>query len=151
MNPSDEFAHFVEAQKAVYDRVIRELAEGRKRSHWMWFVFPQLQGLGFSAMSARYAIESLEQARRYRAHELLGTRLMECTKLVLDLQGKTAQDIFGAIDTLKFRSCMTLFSLCSPAGSVFALAIDKYFAGVPDAKTLKLLNVDDGTVDPNVS
>ncbi len=144
MNRPDEFAHFVGAQACAYAQVLRELASGCKYSHWMWFIYPQLHGLGRSWMSERYAIGSLAQARRYLAHDLLGPRLSECTKLVLNVQGRTADDIFGGVDTLKFHSSVTLFSLCAPAKSVFAQAIDKYFAGIPDGNTLRLLDLAPG-------
>jgi uncharacterized protein (DUF1810 family) len=140
---SVEFDHFVRAQAPVYEQVLRELAAGCKDSHWMWFIFPQLRGLGYSMTSQRYAIESLGQARRYLEHSLLGPRLRECTELVLHIQGRTAEDIFGDPDWMKFRSSMTLFSLCLPPDSVFARAIDKYFAGKNDGRTLKLLGMDD--------
>lgn len=141
MKRPDEFAHFVNAQASVYDQVLRELAAGCKSSHWMWFIFPQLRGLGHSSMSERFAIESLAQARRYLADSLLGARLSECTTLVLNVQGRTADDIFGGVDTLKFHSSVTLFSLCAPSKSAFARATDKYFAGTPDANTLRLLGL----------
>lgn len=139
MRQPDEFSHFVNAQATVYDQVLRELAAGRKSSHWMWFIFPQMRGLGYSCMSDRYAIDSLAQAQRYLAHPLLGPRLNECTALVLHAQDKTVDDIFGGVDTLKFHSSVTLFSLCDPSESAFTLAIGKYFAGIADANTLKLL------------
>jgi uncharacterized protein (DUF1810 family) len=140
-SPPNEFDHFVRAQAPVYDQVLRELAAGQKRSHWIWFIFPQLKGLGYSSTSKLYGIESLAQAHQYLEHDVLGPRLHECTQLVLDTHDRTAEDIFGYPDWMKFRSSMTLFSLCSPPGSVFAQAIDKYFAGQPDEKTLRLLNM----------
>jgi uncharacterized protein (DUF1810 family) len=136
-----EFDHFVQAQEAVYEQVLRELAAGRKQSHWMWFIFPQLRGLGQSPMSERFAIGSLEQARRYTAHELLGPRLHECTSLVLRVQDRSIEEIFGYPDWMKFRSSITLFSLASPQDSVFKQALDQYFAGIPDERTLDLLNL----------
>lgn len=139
MNGPDEFSHFVDAQAPVYDQVLRELAAGCKQSHWMWFIFPQLRGLGRSPMSERYAMDSLAQARRYLAHPLLGRRLRECTALVLNVQGGTADGIFGGVDALKFRSSVTLFSLCDIPNGVFAEAIDRFFAGSPDTNTLGLL------------
>ena len=141
MDRPDEFAHFVDAQGAIYEQVLRELAAGRKYSHWMWFIFPQLRGLGHSSMSERYAIDSLAQARRYLAHPLLGPRLSECTTLVLAVQSRRADDILGGIDTLKFHSSMTLFSLCDAPTNAFSRAIDKYYAGTPDANTLRLLEL----------
>ncbi len=134
-----EFDHFVTAQASVYDQVLRELAAGRKQSHWMWFIFPQLRGLGHSAMSERYAIESLAQARRYATHDVLGPRLRECTGLVVGVTARTAKQIFGYPDWMKFRSSVTLFSLCHPSDSVFAAALRTYFAGRPDERTLRLL------------
>jgi len=139
MNGRDEFGHFVDAQAPVYDQVLRELAAGCKQSHWMWFIFPQLRGLGRSPMSERYAIDSLAQARRYLAHPVLGPRLRECTALVLNVQGKAADEILGGVDALKFRSSVTLFSLCDIPNGVFAQAIEKFFAGSPDTHTLRLL------------
>jgi uncharacterized protein (DUF1810 family) len=140
-SPAQEFDHFVRAQAPVYDKILRELAAGQKSSHWMWFIFPQLRGLGHSPMAERYAIESLAQARRYAEHSLLGARLRECTQLVLGVRGRTAEDIFGYPDWMKFRSSMTLFSLCAPPDSLFAQAIDKYFAGERDDRTLELLDM----------
>ena len=139
--PADEFEHFVQAQSAVYDQVRSELARGRKRSHWMWFIFPQVKGLGYSSMSRKYSVDSLDQAQRYLAHGVLGPRLAECTDLVLQVQGRTASEIFGYPDDLKFRSSLTLFAICSPPKSVFARALDKYFSGEPDPKTLQLLKL----------
>jgi uncharacterized protein (DUF1810 family) len=139
--PTGDFEHFVQAQSEVYDRVRRELAKGHKRSHWMWFIFPQLKGLGYSSMSQRYSMDSLAQARRYLAHDLLGSRLAECTELVLRVQDRTISEILGYPDDLKFRSSLTLFAPCCPPNSVFAQALDKYFSGEPDPKTLQLLGL----------
>ena len=134
-----DLQRFVVAQAPVIERVRAELVAGRKQSHWMWFVFPQLAGLGNSAMAQRYAIASLAQARAYLAHPILGARLLECTTLVLALGGRSAHAIFGSPDDLKFRSCMTLFAEAAPNQPVFAAALAKYFAGAPDAATLELL------------
>ncbi len=139
-----EFDHFLQAQAPIYDQVRRELATGRKISHWMWFIFPQLRGLGHSSTAAFYALDSVEEARRYLAHEVLGPRLRECAELAMNIRGSTAEDVFGYPDWLKFRSSMTLFSLASPPGSVFAQALDKYFAGQPDQCTLDLLGIAGG-------
>ena len=136
---TDEFARFSSAQAPVYDQVLRELVIGRKVSHWMWFIFPQLRGLGQSEMSRRYAIVSRGQARRYLAHEVLGARLRHCVAVVMGNPDSTAEDIFGGVDSMKFHSCLTLFSLCSPPESVFAQGIVRFFAGQVDATTLRLL------------
>ena len=122
---------FVEAQAPLYQRARRELEAGRKESHWMWFIFPQIAGLGQSAMSIRFAIASLEEAKAYLAHAVLGPRLRECARLVLDVQGSTARDIFGSIDEMKFRSSMTLFARAAPDEGVFERCLDKYFAASP--------------------
>ena len=129
---------FVEAQESVYSSVTRELRDGRKRTHWMWFVFPQIQGLGFSAMAQRYAISSREEAAAYLAHDILRPRLCECTRLVLGIEGKTIRTILGSPDDLKFRSSMTLFSAVSD-DPIFEKAIAKYYAGEKDQATLDLL------------
>ena len=130
---------FVTAQDPVFDRVLEELAAGQKRTHWMWFVFPQLAGLGRSDVARFYAIADLDEARRYLAHPLLGTRLVRGTELVNTVEGRTAHEIFGSPDDLKFRSSMTLFMQPAGAPAVFAAALDKYFAGEPDQPTLALL------------
>ena len=129
---------FVEAQAPVYDQALRELRAGRKQSHWMWFVFPQIAGLGHSAMAQTYAVESLEEARAYLAHPVLGVRLRECCQAVMDAQGKSAHDIFGSPDDLKFRSSMTLFDMAAP-NDVFRTALEKYFDGAVDPFTLQNL------------
>jgi len=135
-----DLERFVSAQADVIERVRGELQRGRKQSHWMWFVFPQLVGLGFSPMAQHYAISSLAEARAYLAHPLLGARLRECTELVLAIHGKTAHDIFASPDDLKFRSCLTLFAEAAPDEIVFNIALEKYFAGARDPRTLSLLH-----------
>jgi len=131
-----DLSRFVQAQAAVYEDVLSELHAGRKRSHWMWFVFPQLAGLGHSAMAQRYAIASLDEARAYLEHPVLGARLRECGALVLGVPGKTVHEIFGSPDDLKFHSSMTLFHRVAPAEPVFGECLRKYFAGQEDALTL---------------
>jgi uncharacterized protein (DUF1810 family) len=128
---------FVEAQAPVIDQVRRELAAGRKRTHWMWFIFPQLAALGRSPTAQFYGLASLAEARDYLAHRVLGPRLVECTGLVNQVQGRTAHDIFGSPDDLKFRSCMTLFAAIQPAP--FEDALRKFYGGAPDPLTLGLL------------
>ena len=130
---------FVAAQNDVYGRVCTELRRGQKTSHWMWFVFPQIEGLGYSSMAQRYAITSIEEARAYLQHPVLGSRLRECTQLVCDVIGKTINDIFGSPDDMKFRSSMTLFARAAEEGNVFDEALRKYFAGEPDEMTLQRL------------
>jgi uncharacterized protein (DUF1810 family) len=130
---------FVQAQDAVYERVRRELREGRKRGHWMWFVFPQLSGLGFSAMAQRYAIATLGEAAAYLEHPILGPRLIECSELVNQVEGRTINEIFGSPDDLKFHSSMTLFASIPDAPPAFDAALAKYFGGAPDRMTAKML------------
>jgi uncharacterized protein (DUF1810 family) len=130
---------FVEAQAGVYDQALAELKGGRKASHWMWFVFPQVAGLGFSPMAQRYAIGSLEEARAYLAHPLLGPRLRDATAAVNAVTGRTAYEIFGSPDDLKFRSAITLFREAAPEAPAFQAALDRYFAGAADARTLEIL------------
>jgi uncharacterized protein (DUF1810 family) len=130
---------FVQAQDAVYERVRRELREGRKRGHWMWFVFPQLSGLGFSAMAQRYAIATLGEAAAYLEHPILGLRLVECSELVNQVEGRTINEIFGSPDDLKFHSSMTLFASIPDAPPAFDAALAKYFGGAPDRMTAKML------------
>jgi uncharacterized protein (DUF1810 family) len=133
-----DLQRFVDAQAPVIDRVRDELAQGRKRSHWMWFVFPQIAGLGFSAMAKRYAIASLDEAKAYLDHPILGPRLENCTRLAVAVDGRSAHDIFGSPDDMKFHSSMTLFAAAAPDG-VFTKAIEKYFAGKDDPETLARL------------
>ena len=135
---------FVAAQNQAdtFATAVAELRAGAKRSHWMWFVFPQIAGLGQSPTSRRYAIASLEEARAYLAHPVLGPRLIECARILCELEGKTAQDIFGGIDAIKLRSSMTLFARADPSNPVFGQVLDAYFGGVPDEATERLLGVD---------
>jgi uncharacterized protein (DUF1810 family) len=130
---------FVDTQAPLYEQARREMAAGRKQSHWMWFIFPQIAGLGQSPMSIRFAIASLNEARAYLAHPVLAPRLRECARLTLDVEGRTARDIFGSIDEMKFRSSMTLFARAAPDEDVFQRCIDKYFSGSPDPATLARL------------
>ena len=130
---------FVEAQAPVYPRALAELTAGRKQSHWMWFVFPQVSGLGKSPMAQHYAIHSLQEARDYLEHPLLGARLKECTSAVLGVTGKTAHEIFDTPDDLKFHSSMTLFAHAAPDEQLFRAALGQYFGGKEDALTLQKL------------
>ena len=130
---------FLDAQAPVYERARRELEAGRKESHWMWFIFPQIAGLGQSPMSIRFAIASLDEAKAYLAHSMLGARLRECARLTLDVEGKSAREIFGSIDEIKFRSSMTLFVHAALDEDVFQRCLDKYFSGDPDPATLARL------------
>ena len=130
---------FVEAQNPVYQRVLAELREGRKRTHWMWFIFPQIRGLGQSEISQRFSIGSLSEAEAYFEHPILGPRLKECTALVNAIQGRAIEDIFGYPDHLKFRSSMTLFAQAALGEKLFNEALDKYFAGAPDEFTVSRL------------
>jgi uncharacterized protein (DUF1810 family) len=127
----------------VYEQVRGELADGEKSSHWMWFVFPQLAGLGSSATTVHYAISSADEARAYSLHGLLGPRLVECTGLVERVSGRDIEQIFGYPDHLKFRSCMTLFARAGADPAPFERALQKYFAGAPDPRTLQLLRAGD--------
>jgi len=129
----------VRAQERTYPTALAEVRSGRKRSHWMWYVFPQIAGLGFSETSQRYAIRSTAEARAYLAHPLLGPRLIECFEAALSVDGRTAHAIFGSPDDLKFRSCATLFACVAPPGSVFQRVLDKYFDGEGDPRTLELV------------
>ena len=138
MDDPHDLQRFVDAQAPIIDQVRDELAQGRKRSHWMWFVFPQIAGLGFSAMAQRYAISSLDEAKAYLHHPILGPRLEECIRLVVAVDGRSAHDIFGSPDDMKFRSSMTLFAQAAPDG-VFTEALRKYFASEPDPETLRRL------------
>ena len=135
----DDLQRFVQAQEPRMDDVLAELAAGRKRTHWMWFVFPQLRGLGHSQMAWHFGLQSRGEAVAYLAHPLLGPRLRECVELVLAVEGRSAHAIFGSPDDLKLRSCLTLFREIDGIDGGFGKALDKYFDGQPDAVTLQLL------------
>ena len=134
-----DLSRFVVAQAEDYEQALAEIKGGRKRSHWIWYIFPQIEGLGFSSMSRRYAIKSLDEARAYLDHPVLGPRLVECAEAALGIEGRSAHNIFGSPDDLKLRSCATLFASVTPADSVFARLLDRFFEGNPDGKTLRQL------------
>jgi uncharacterized protein (DUF1810 family) len=138
MNDPFDLSRFVDAHAPLYQRVVAELSRGRKQSHWMWFIFPQLAGLGFSEMAQRYAITSRDEAIAYLKHDILRPRLHECTALVNAVEGKSIREILGSPDDLKFRSSMTLFAAVS-SDPAFPAAIAKYYGGVADRRTLELL------------
>ncbi len=130
---------FIDAQRRVYDGVLAELRAGSKRSHWMWFIFPQIAGLGHSAMAMRYAIASRQEALAYLAHPLLGPRLRACTALVNAVESRSIVEIFGTPDDMKFRSCMTLFAETTTENMIFTEALARYFGSIPDPLTLEKL------------
>ena len=134
---------FVAAQNedATYDAAVDELRGGRKRSHWMWFVFPQIAGLGQTPTSRHFAISSLDEARAYIAHPVLGPRLIDAARIVAELERRTAEEIFGGIDAMKLRSSMTLFAYADSANPIFGQVLEAYFGGVPDEATERLLGV----------
>ena len=140
MSDEHDLSRFVEAQRDSYDRVLAELEAGEKRSHWMWFVFPQIAGLGFSATAQRYAIASLAEARAYLAHPILGPRLLACTEAVTRHQDRSARRILGSPDDLKLRSSLTLFAEAAPDLPVFAEALAIFYGGERDAATLDRLH-----------
>ena len=130
---------FTNAQESKFQDALNEIKNGRKQSHWMWFIFPQVQGLGFSEISRFYAIKDIAEASLYLAHPVLGARLIEMSKALLEIEGKTANQVFGSPDDLKLKSCMTLFSSVQNTHPVFKAILEKYFNGVKDAKTLELI------------
>ena len=132
---------FVQAQEDVYEQALGEIRNGRKQSHWIWYIFPQFDGLWFSSNSKRYSIKSIAEAKAYLAHPVLGPRLRECTEAVLGLEGRSAFEIFGSPDDKKLRSCATLFAFVSPEGSVFERLIGKYYPGERAGETLRLLEL----------
>jgi uncharacterized protein (DUF1810 family) len=139
MNDPYDLRRFLDAQEGDYERALAEIRSGQKRSHWMWYIFPQLDGLGFSPTAKRYAIKGLEEARAYLDHPVLGPRLLACAEAALGVEGKSATQVFGSPDDLKLRSSATLFAAVSPPGSVFERLLDKYYQGRPDDRTLQLL------------
>ena len=132
---------FTIAQERIYDAVIEELKDGQKRSHWMWFIFPQIDGLGYSSTAKHYAIKTIEEARAYLSHPVLGSRLKKCAEIILTLKGKSASTIFGYPDDMKLRSSMTLFASIDedPPNSVFTRVLDRYYEGEQDTATLRIL------------
>jgi uncharacterized protein (DUF1810 family) len=146
MSENYQLDRFVTAQNSggTYERAVAELRAGRKTSHWMWFVFPQLAGLGHSSTAREFAISSLNEARAYTRHDVLGARLAECASIVAGLSGRTAEQVFGPIDALKLRSSMTLFRQADPGQPVFADVLDQYYDGMPDPATENLLGGSNG-------
>ena len=141
-------SRFVQAQKgdykqghAKYEQALAEIRNGAKRTHWMWYIFPQLEELGVSSTAKFYGIKSIEEARAYLAHPVLGPRLVECAEAATGIDGRSAKEIFGSTDEKKLKSCAILFACVSPAGSVFHRLLDKYFQGERDRKTLRLLGI----------
>ena len=134
-----ELSRFVDAQAGDYDTALAEIKAGRKRSHWIWYIFPQIDGLAVSSTSRRYSIKSLDEARAYLEHPILGPRLLECAAAAVRVEGRSAREIFGSPDDLKLRSCATLFACVSHPGSVFERLLTKYFRGRRDDRTLHLL------------
>ena len=137
---SFDLTRFEKAQENIYDRVLLELRNGKKRTHWMWYIFPQVDGLGHSATARHYAIKNMEEARQYLNHPVLGKRLLECTEAVLAIEGRSLLEIFGYPDNLKLKSSMTLFASVADPDSVFVRILDKYFNGEQDLLTLQLLS-----------
>ena len=142
MDDPHNLRRFILAQEDDYRQALAEISAGRKRTHWMWYIFPQFAGLGVSPISMEYSIKSLDEARAYLAHPDLGPRLLRCSEALLRVEGRSATEIFGFPDDLKLRSCATLFRCVSPPGSVFDRVIRKYFEGQPDNCTLRLLGID---------
>lgn len=137
-----DLIRFLDAQDQIYQQVVAELANGRKETHWMWFIFPQLVGLGRSAMAQHYAIRDLDQARRYLGDSILGPRLRQVVKLMIGQKGRSAFEILGSPDDMKFRSCLTLFREAAsenPDRTLFTKALDQFYRGQPDGRTLELL------------
>ena len=141
INPAEPFAHFVQAQSMVYDQVIHELGQGRKETHWMWYIFPQLKGLGTSLKAQKYGIDNLHQAADYLQHPVLGQRLLQCTRLVLTHRDKHPSQIFSEVDTLKFRSCMTLFKNVPNSDYCFRDALMLFFSNEEDPSTRRLVGL----------
>ena len=141
MNSEDPYdlQRFVTAQEDHYDDALEEIQSGAKKTHWMWYIFPQFAGLGQSMVSARYAIRSVDEAKAYLAHPVLGARLIEIARATLNVEGRNAREVFGSPDDLKLKSCSTLFAHVSPDQSVFHELLNKYFGGLADGYTLRLL------------
>ena len=145
MPPHDDphgLNRFVEAQEDDYERALAEIVGGRKRTHWMWYIFPQIDGLGFSSISRHFSIKTADEARAYLDHPVLGPRLLECAEAVVAVEGRSATEIFGYPDDLKLKSCATLFASVLPPEAVFDRLLAKYFTGERDEKTLRLLDLE---------
>jgi uncharacterized protein (DUF1810 family) len=143
MRPSTyDLSRFERAQEDDYKQALAEIVSGRKRTHWMWYIFPQVDGLAFSSTSKFYSIKSVEEAKAYLDHPILGPRLLECAEAAVRVEGRSAREIFGSPDELKLRSCATLFACVSPPGSVFDRLLGKYYGGERDSKTLQLLGIE---------
>lgn len=140
MSSENRLQRFIDAQAADYSRALAEIEQGKKRSHWMWYIFPQLQGLGYSTTSQYYALQDEQEAVAYVQHPLLGPRLLRLCEALLALPGQNATHIMGSPDDVKLRSSMTLFAALPSAQPVFQLVLDKFFKGIPDPQTLRLLN-----------
>ena len=139
MEDNYNLERFIKAQDGIYEAAVSELKNGYKTSHWMWFIFPQFKGLGFSSMSVQYSISSLREAEEYLNHPILGRRIKESSRIVLNINDHSAKQIFGSIDELKFRSSMTLFNYVQNNENIFELVLEKYFNGLQDNRTLELL------------
>jgi uncharacterized protein (DUF1810 family) len=134
-----DLQRFLKSQEGIYARALSELKRGQKRSHWMWFIFPQIEGLGQSATTRFYSIKSLEEARAYLGHPVLGARLLECANALLEVEGRSASEIFGYPDDMKLQSCMTLFASLTDAPDVFGQVLKKYYLGERDEKTIAIM------------
>ena len=139
MNINNNLTRFLSAQQPIYPQVVKELQSGKKTTHWMWFIFPQIDGLGHSSTAKYYSIKNIAEAKEYVAQPVLGKRLLECSNILLNIYSKTADEIFGYPDNLKLRSCMTLFNFVAPQYKVFTHVLQKYFAGEPDEQTISIL------------
>ena len=144
MTDTHNLQRFIDAQESDYQTALDEIIRGQKQSHWMWYIFPQFDGLGFSPTSVHYAIKSRAEATAYLDHPVLGQRLRECIDVLLAASGRTAHQIFGSPDDLKLKSCMTLFARVSPEGSIFEQVLEKYYEGQQDQKTIELLRKSGG-------
>ena len=141
MQSDNNLSRFTKAQEGIYETALFELRNGRKQSHWIWFIFPQIDGLGKSDTARYYAIKNKQEAQLYLNHPILGARLLECSKALLEIEGRTVSDIFGYPDDMKFKSSMTLFAAVASPGSVFEQALDMFFSGAKDGKTLELMHI----------
>lgn len=148
MDDPYDLNRFARAQKDDYEHALAEIVSGRKRTHWMWYIFPQIDGLAFSSTSKHYSIKSVEEARAYLDHPILGQRLLACAEAAVRVEGRSATEIFGSPDDVKLKSCATLFASVLPPDSVFARLLRKYYAGERDGKTLHLLGIEPGLGEP---